>query len=56
MLPWLPFESETDLLYSGAEAGDALCLEAFHIAGNMLSRHVVALAPKVDKVSVTRNR
>lgn len=36
-------------LAKGAESGDALCLEAFHIAGSLLGRHVLALAPKADK-------
>ena len=37
--------------FSGAtEKDDSLCKEAFYKAGWWLGRHVLAIAPKVDKV------
>ena len=41
------------IIYTGAlEEKDPLCIQAFHAAGYALARHVIALSPKIDKVSI----
>lgn len=37
-------------ILSGATEKDALCCSIFHDAGKLLAQHILALAPKIDKV------
>lgn len=37
---------------SGAQARDPLCCYIFNKAGEVLARHIVAVLPKIDKVTL----
>ncbi len=48
---YIMYMSNIFLMILGAvDKNDPLCKEAFYEAGKLLGRHIVAIAPKVDKV------